>query len=476
MTQLLSNTDMSESPRHRERGWFARPEFAIFLLVVVFAGPVIHHWGEQQGSRYALTAALWDQQTVEIDDYSRLLGRDRAVIDGVTYSDKAPGQPFLAVPFYGIYRILGGESPANSYDPEADVGQWWVTFWSAVVPGAILAVLMYRWAREVEKGTALRSTIAITFGTLLLVYSTILFGHVLAALFVFGMFLLVRGKQVSWLAMVGAGALGGMAVLVEYPVALAVGVVTIGAFVKHRAKAVAVIAGGFPAALFMGLYHMRLFGDPFTFTYQWSAFSGPQAEAQTVVDIFAGPTLDRFLHVLISPRGLLIATPILLVAFFGFVPMWRKGLRFDVLVAVAVVLAMLAIPFSWGNSYAGGAGPRYFVPALPFLVAPLAAAWKRWERIAWLAFGLSVLTMVLATVTEPQVATQLEAGLRYWLMFAFEGDFEPTIYGVVFGSAGWVVYLASIGAAIYFLGRVSRHDPTAAVDGDLVDVGDPEAR
>ena len=107
VTQLLSNKEMSGETRLRERRWFAPPEFAIFLLVLVFAGPVIHHWGEQQGSRYALTAALWDQQTVVIDDYSHLLVRDRAVIDGVTYSDKAPGQPFLAVPFFDMVVFTG---------------------------------------------------------------------------------------------------------------------------------------------------------------------------------------------------------------------------------------------------------------------------------------------------------------------------------------------------------------------------------
>jgi hypothetical protein len=432
-----------------------RPELAIFLLVLVFAVPIIHHWGEQQASRYVLTASLWDHQTVAVDEYGHILKRDRAVVDGTTYSDKAPGQPFLAVPFYGIFRVAGGDSPAD-YDPEVDLGSWWVTVWSAALPGAILAVLMYRWAREIDEDMAIRATIAMAFGTLLLVYSTILFGHVLAAALAFAMFLVVRKPDTTWPALFGAGALGGVAVAVEYPVALIVAVVTIAALIRHRWRAIAVLAGGVPFALLLGLYHNRLFGDPFTFTYQWSAFSGPQDEANAVADIFAGPTLERFIHVLLSPRGLLIATPILAVAALGFLPMWRKGWRFDVLVSLAAVLAMLAIPFSWGNSYAGGAGPRYFVPALPFLAASLAAAWKRWSLFAWAAAGLSVLTMIAATLTEPQVATGLEAGLRYWLAFAFEGDFEPTIYSVTMGGFGVVLYLATVVAAAWLVFKVRR--------------------
>jgi hypothetical protein len=435
----------------------ARPEFVIFLLVIVLAGPVIHHWGEQQISRYALTAALWNEQTVVIDEYAHLIGRDKAVVDGVTYSDKAPGQPFLAVPFYGLYRLLGGESP-DVFDPEIDLGMWWVTFWSTAVPGAILAVLMYRWAREIEKTTALRATIVMAVGSLLFVYSTILFGHVLAALFAFAMFLVVRKPETSWQRLVGAGALGGAAVLVEYPLALVVAAITVAAFVLHRWKALAVVAGGIAPAILLGLYQYRLFGSPFTLTYQWSAFSGPQPEANTVTGIFEGPTFERLIHVLISPRGLLIATPILLVAVLGLVPMWRRGWRFDVVVSVASVLAMLSIPFSWGNSYAGGAGPRYFVPALPFLVAPLAVAWKRWRLLAVAAAGVSVLTMVVATLTEPQMGTDFEAGLRYWLILATDGDFEPTVWSVAFGSLGWALYLVSIAAAVFLLVRVAGRE------------------
>jgi hypothetical protein len=64
--------------------------------------------------------------------------------------------------------------------------------------------------------------------------------------------------------------------------------------------------------------------------------------------------------------------------------------------------------------------------------------------------------MVAATLTEPQVATGLEAGLRYWLTFAVDGDFEPTIYSVTMGGFGVVVYLATIVLATWLVFGVSR--------------------
>ncbi len=84
---------------------------ALFILVVLALAPFMHPFGGQQASRYALTAAVWDHGTLEVTEYASLLFRDGAARDGAFYSDKAPGQPLLAVPFYGIYRLVGGDPP-----------------------------------------------------------------------------------------------------------------------------------------------------------------------------------------------------------------------------------------------------------------------------------------------------------------------------------------------------------------------------
>lgn len=428
---------------------------ALFLLVLAIAAPFAHHYGEQQGSRYALTAALWDRQTVVLDEYTHLLGRDRAVVDGVTYSDKAPGQPFLMVPFYAVYRLAGGEPP-DTLVWEGDLGMWWLTVWSAAIPGALLAVLMYRWAQQVQRNKALVATLTMSLGTLLLVYSTILFGHVLAALALFGMFLLLRDEDASRWRLFAAGLLGGAAVLIEYPAALVVMVLVVAAVVRHRGRVLAVVGGGIPAAVLLVLYNIRLFGSPFVFTYQWSAFSGAKEEANELVGIFAGPTLERLAHVLVSPRGLLIATPVIAVCLVGMVLLWRKGSRFDAAVAAGAFLVMLAVQGSWSTSYAGGAGPRYVVPALPFLVAPLAVVWARWRLITSVLAGIGVVTIVAATLTEPQLASQFEAGLRFWLTRLVGGEFTSTVYTLAVGGWGWAVHIMSVAVAGLWLARNMR--------------------
>ena len=432
----------------------------MFLLVLAVTAPFAHHYGEQQGSRYALTAALWDRHTVVLDEYTHLLGRDRVVFDGVTYSDKAPGQPFLMVPFYGLYRLAGGEPP-DTLVREGDLGMWWLTLWSAAIPGALLAVLMYRWAREIEMRTALAATLTMSLGTLLLVYSTILFGHVLAAVALFGAFLLVREEEASWWRLLGVGALGGAAVLFEYPAALVVAVLVVAAVVRHRLRALAVVVGGIPGLVLLILYNLRLFGSPVVFTYQWSAFGGAREEANDLVGVFAGPTLERFAHVLVSPRGLLIATPVVAACFLGMALMWRKGLRFDALVTASAFLAMLAVQGSWSNSYAGGAGPRYVVPALPFLVAPMAVVWARWRIATPVLAGIGLVTMSVATLTEPQLGSHFEAGLRFWLTRLVGSELTNTVYTLVVNGWGWLVHALTVGWAGFLLIRAAHSDTTA---------------
>lgn len=173
-----------------------RIEILLALLVVVIAGPVVHQYRAQQASRYVFTAAIWDDRTIVLDAYADadppVLGIDRAVRDGRTYSDKAPLQPVLAVPVYAAYRAVGG-SPAIEARYDEHLGLWWVTLWMSTLPAALLAVAMYRFACTFRAEASLQATIALFFGSMLLPFSMLLFGHILGALFVFGSFHAARG-------------------------------------------------------------------------------------------------------------------------------------------------------------------------------------------------------------------------------------------------------------------------------------------
>lgn len=440
---------------NRQQNWKVALCLAVLLLVV--AGAFVHPVGEQQASRYAFTAALWDGKTVVLDDYTEILGRDYAFKDGVVYSDKAPGQPFLAVPFLALYRIVDSETAVpGSSQPEHVV--WWLTLWSATIPAAILVVLMYRWAKDVEPDTALIATITLAFGSLLLVYSTLLFGHVLAACLAFAMFILIRDRAATGRQLLAAGVVGGLAVIVEYPLALVVAILVGAAVRLHRVRAWRLIVGGLPAVALLGWYNWTAFGSPLLFSYQ---FSGFLEEPRAATEIFPGPSFSLFVDVLFSPRGLFVAAPVLVLAVLGLLRMGRTQFRFDAIVAGLAFVAMLMVQVSWSNPYAGGAGPRYVTPGLPFLVAPMAVAWKRWQVPARVLAAISIGTMVLATVTDPQLSSSFQAGLRHWVEELLAGHLAPTVWTLLAGGMGWLIHVATIAAVGLVLWRVSSDARTA---------------
>lgn len=66
----------------------------LFLFVLSIVGPIVYEAGSQQESRYALTAALWENGSVRVDGFVQIMGHDAALREGHYYSDKAPLQPF----------------------------------------------------------------------------------------------------------------------------------------------------------------------------------------------------------------------------------------------------------------------------------------------------------------------------------------------------------------------------------------------
>src|SRR5689334_9173473 len=128
----------AEALRRGAGAW--KVELALVLLAFVALGPIVGEETAQPASRLALTAALAEHHTVDTGRYPH--GVDHARYEGRERSDKAPGQPVLAVPVYLVGRLFGAESAAHARFV-GNLGVWWVTLWTSVLPFAILPVLMY---------------------------------------------------------------------------------------------------------------------------------------------------------------------------------------------------------------------------------------------------------------------------------------------------------------------------------------------
>src|SRR5215213_7302095 len=176
--------------------------------------------GWNQNSRMALIMSVVHHHQLNIDPYAEITG-DKALYNGHYYSDKAIGTAVLGVPVYTVLSKLPG-SGIEKYS------LYLITLFVVSVPSAVLSLLLYQLMRVLGGSCiwALILTLIYSFGTLAFPFSTMLFGHQLAATFAFAAFfvLVKAGLGTSafssrWLLFM-AGALAGLAVLSEYPVIL----------------------------------------------------------------------------------------------------------------------------------------------------------------------------------------------------------------------------------------------------------------
>lgn len=421
------------------------------LSILLTAGTVLDSWTAQPASRYLLTVAVVDQHTLTLDRNAHLLDVDQAVHDGHVYSDKAPYQPLLAAPAYQAFRAVGGDAfPQRDGRPAPKSssfhwGRWWVGLWSSTIPAMLLCLVLRRLVAQVHPTVATPVALALSLGTMLLPFASALFGHVLAALFGAGGWLLVRRPEVSPRSMLAAGLLLSASIGTEYPLVIPVLAVVVAALVAHGVRKVAFLAlGGGLGAIPLMLYSWAAFGSPVRTAYQGNLPNFQGSGALGVYNL-VWPQADELRKALIGDRGLFTLTPVCLVAvvFAVLSIVERRPTRRDGVLALVILSAMWIM--SAGIDGYGGAspGPRYLIPVLPFLAVPLADAWMRAPRACAAAAVIGAIPMVLATMSAPLLDTDYTQSIRYWIDRVLGGHLADSVVGELFGRGALYVVVAT---------------------------------
>ena len=159
------------------------------------------------------------------------------------------------------------------------------------------------------------------------------------------------------------------------------------------------------------------------------------------------------------------SAPLAIVALAGLPLLWRAGTRAEALVCGAIPLGFLAYNAAYYLPWGGQApGPRFFVPALPFLALPLALV-LRARPVAVITIGLvSVGVMALATLTDP--LTGEEHGLAVWWEGLRHGELVETVLTRLGVDSAWlavapVVLLLGL-ACVLALGPIALGGGTRA--------------
>ncbi|MCU1426668.1 MAG: hypothetical protein JWL83_668, partial [Actinomycetia bacterium] len=433
----MSIAERSEArPRPVAISRLASPSIALALFALVAIGPIVADVTAQPVSRYAATAAYAEHGSVDLTPYAPILGIDKAAYRGELRSDKAPGQPVLGVPVYLVGRALGFE-PASRMRIRGDLGVWWQTLWGAMLPFVALLVLMHRAAARVAPRSALAATLALGFGTLMLPHAANLYGHTMAALFAFGAWIVLDGSEGSRRRLALAGCIAGCAFAVEYHTAIVgVALFAFGAVRWHRR--VGWFGVGFaPPVLFTAVYQTIAFGRPWHLAYSYLV-------SRSIGGQYGVPTIHQLTDVILGAHGLVLTSPILIVAVAGAgITAARSSgwLRGHCLLALAVFLPYFVLAVGWsGTPLLEQPGPRYLIPALPFLAVPLAVVWARFRSLACICAAWGVAVMGAGALTMHLVVAGEEPFALYLGQVA-RGEFNPTLWSMTFGRAGGLLYV-----------------------------------
>jgi len=433
------------------------------VCLALAAATVMQASGWNQSSHYALTKSIAGGSPI-IDPYRKWTG-DKARFEGHWYSSRAPGLALLSVPAYAGLELVGAPAVAARADALKREGEaiWALGLWAAVLPLALILVLVRRLGERVEPGFGTPAAVALGAGTLLLPFSTMLFSHVLSAALGFAAFALLwreRSRPPRLVLLALAGLLAGLGVAAEYPtvfIAAALGLYAIsrgpeGAeSMDRRPRIVAAVRRGlaYSAGVVAGVvpllaYDQWAFGSPTHLAY---------ADLKAHNSGFFGiglPDPGVAVELLLSSRGLLTLAPILVLGLAGIVLLARRGLRAEAYTITGVALAYLLYNAGYFLPFGGEVpGPRFLISALPFLGVPLALAFRRLPGPAIALALASTVMMATATITDPLIENEADTGL--WGPALAGGQFQQTFLSTAGIADGWLAsapFVLGIGAAL----------------------------
>lgn len=445
-----------------------RDWIAIGAIALALALPM-QSVGCAQNAHYAGTRAIvsgvpyidhWKDQTCDLvrsgDHY---------------YAAKGPVLDLWSAPWYMLLHAAGAVPRDKNVGlgyPDAMVGVqlraiWQIGLWAVVLPALLLLLVVRRVADEIEPGTGVAVAAILGLGTLVLPFSTLLFAHVPAALLEMAAFaaLLLRRPPVL------AGIFAGLAVATDLPFALPAAALAFYATAQTpRVRRFAEYCLGAAVGLVpLWAFDVWAFGNPFHLGYSGTAGQGAAGGWESTG--FFGQTAPSFhiaLSLLLSQRGLLVLTPVLVAAAAGCVLLRRRGWRAE----ARLIAALTFIEIVWGSArhptdFALGGwvpGPRFLIPLIPFLCIALAPLIRRAPATIGVLAAVSIGAMTIATSAEPLLSND---DTHHWIARIADGNFAATWLSLFGIGHGWLaivpfyaLVLAAVLAAIPRLGVYRR--------------------
>lgn len=369
--------------------------FFAFLYAYFFQGG-----GWNQNCQFDSIRAIVEQGRVDITAFATNTG-DVGQYQGRIYSNKLPGLAFLGAPFYWVAyhaeRLAGADQ--NSF-ALINFNAHLLTFVVSAVPGVALLLILYCHFRR--RGASLPEAFFLTSafgaGSLLLPYSGVMMDHLLTACLLFGAWHLISGSDARMRDSIGGGVLAGMAGLTDPLARPALALYLVYLVLRRRHAVAGFLIGSLPLALVMLGYNYLSFGNILTNnqSIETESFKTPGY----FLGVFYWPEPVRLLWLTVDPfRGVFYCCPVLTISLLSLRwPVRMREMTWESAIPQLVV-AYYVLFYMCYNIWTGGwgVGPRYLIPALPFLYSFALAGYRRFRTLSHFLAGISAFFMVSAS-------------------------------------------------------------------------------
>jgi hypothetical protein len=401
-------------------------ERIIFLFVIIVVGYFYANGGSSQNSRldviYSFVETGFSETgTFKINRFivSPVRGintDDWAFHNGDFYSNKAPGTHFLGIPFYFIIFHVQNLFQIDCNNPLVELADaYLINLFVSILPLAFAAVLIFRiftgFFRCSEKQSLLYS-LFLVFSTPLFPYSIQIWGHTTAAAFlVFSLYNILNGgdKDYFW-----CGFWIGCAAITDYLSGIFAVTIFIYVLITERGKVLHYVAGGLLPLLALISYQFVCFGS--VIKPSISATNTLFTEDNKFLGSFGGISIDIVFRILFSiERGMLLATPVLIMSVAGAVFWFKSNRRDRLLWLCAGSLILIIVVNSSFNAWHGGASTymRYQICSIPFWILLLAKIpdVKLWRYAIIFLASCSILNMLAIASVSTECTVPLDASI-----------------------------------------------------------------
>jgi len=358
---------------------WARPRHELLLLALAAVVALSPFYGPnaQDVSRLCLASALQHGHLSNDDCLSDEL--DKAFYGGHYYSDKAPGLSVLELPVANVVHL-----PPVQHIWKPDRGLWAIRVLSSGIAFLLCMFLVGRVCEGIAAATGGAAAVSFGLGTFVSSLAALNFGHVPAATLGLAAFLLAwSGRPLV------AGLAAGALPLVEYQAGAIVLILLVYIGARGLRPAAVYAAGLVPGVALLAAYDTLAFGAPWHLSYRYVANGYVLAQERGFFGVGV-PKLFSTYEVLSGREGLLVTSPIAGAGVVGLVLLARRHLH-EALVCGAVTLFFVLLNCSYFLPYGGfSPGPRFLIPALPFLALGFAPAFARLPRLTAVLAAISV--------------------------------------------------------------------------------------